>query len=277
MNKPLMYFGMVVIAGAAIISSCQRDPEDSNTTASLDNALAEGEANQVLDAVHNVMGDYNVGKLDGTQDNRTGFLPSCATVTWDTAAQIITIDFGTTGCVCSSPWDGKTRKGQIIFHYTGAYRDSGSVITINTQDYYVNDNKFDLSKTVTNLGLNGNGNLEYDINVSTATFTLANAGGVITWTSQRTREWTEGESTLTPFDDVYLISGSASGTDRNNNPFTVSIIDPLKVDLSCMHITAGSVDITPSGLPVRHVDWGNGTCDDIATVEINGVVYTIHI
>lgn len=277
MNKPILYFGMVVFATAAIITSCQKDDSDSNTTAAVDNAMAEGEANQVLDAVHNVMGDYNIGRLDGTLDDRTVFLPPCATVTWDTAAQTITIDFGSTGCVCTAPWDGKTRKGQIIFSYTGAYRDSGTVITIHTQDYYVDDNKFDLTKTVTNLGLNTNGNLNYDINVSQAVITLANAAGTISWTSHRNREWTEGESTLTPFDDVYLISGSANGTDRNNNAFTVSIVDPLKIDLSCTHITAGSIDLTPSGLPTRHIDWGNGTCDDIATVEINGVVYTIHI
>ena len=276
MNKPLMYFGLVLIAGAAIVAYCQRENNDNNNTA-LDNAMVEGESNAILDAVHNVMGDYNVGKLAGTQDVRTGFLPSCATVTWDTAAQMITIDFGSTGCVCSSPWDGKTRKGKIIFSYTGAYRDSGTVVTINTQDYYVDDNKFDLTKSVTNMGHHGNGNLYFNIDVSNATLTLANNGGTISWTSQRTREWTEGESTLTPWDDVYMISGSANGTDRNNNAFTVSIIDPLKVDLSCNHITAGSVDLTPTGLPTRHIDWGNGTCDDVVTVEINGNVYTIHI
>jgi hypothetical protein len=51
------------------------------------------------------------------------------------------------------------------------------------------------------------------------------------WKSKRT--WLEGESTLTSFDDIYEITGNAEGTSRKGISYTVSIISPLRVDLSC--------------------------------------------
>ena len=42
-----------------------------------------------------------------------------------------------------------------------------------------------------------------------------------------------------------------------------------------INFTAGVLEHTPGGKATRYIDYGNGSCDDQATVTINGHVYTI--
>jgi hypothetical protein len=266
---------------AIIFAGCQKT-ETYDAIPEQDNAMAENESNHVIQAVNTTA--TGAGLMGSSEDVRDpqGFLPACATVTIDTidALRTITIDFGTSPCLCSD-WDNRYREGKIMATWTGAYRDSGTVITIVTQDYFqgvlpTQMNSFAYSKTVTNMGHNDNGNLHYAINVSEALITLW-SGETITWTSQRDREWTAGEPTLLIFDDVYSITGSASGVDRNGDPFTVNITNPLIVKLSCPWITQGTLEITRGTNPTSTLDYGDGTCDDIASVTFNGNTITFHM
>ena len=55
----------------------------------------------------------------------------------------------------------------------------------------------------------------------------------------------------------------------------MSITSPLKRDLSCNWISAGTIELQPTGKPLRTIDFGTGTCDNQATVTINGTIYNI--
>ncbi|MEO5675253.1 MAG: hypothetical protein ABIQ74_11465 [Chitinophagales bacterium] len=258
-----------------LLTSCKKDSANNDVTAVTDHAIAEGESNRVIQAVNSAAYHYDVRDI---QDD--SILPSCANITIDTISlfKSITIDFDTVPCLCSD-WDGKYRQGIISATWTGLYRDSGTVITITTMDYYQGMlpsemNKFDYNKTVTSMGHNANGNLHYSINVIEALVTIY-SGQTISWTSQRDREWTLGDSTLLPFDDVYSITGSASGTDRNANPFSVIITSPLIAAFTCPWIKEGTLDITHGNLPVAILDYGGGSCDASATVTINGILIPV--
>src|SRR5438093_1249621 len=268
---------MAAFAAFSFLSSCKKDSANNDTTAVTDNAMAEGESNSVIQAINSAADDNNVRSDEGLDS----ILPSCAVVTIDTPAvgtKTITIDFGTMPCLCSN-WDNKYREGKISATWTGLYRDSGTVITIQTTDYYVGYNanalnKFEYDKTVTNEGHNASGHLHFSINVITAIVTLP-SGQLIVWTSVRDREWIGGDSTWLPFDDKYSITGSASGTDRNGNAFTVTITSPLIVAFLCPWIEQGTLEITHGNLPTATLDYGNGTCDAEATITINGSTTTI--
>jgi hypothetical protein len=266
---------LAVIIGVTL-SSCRKDKDDelkdNDTTAAADNALAEDTFNDVK-TISDEAADGSLTSYLMPNENNDRLMGACATITHDTNAtpRKLTIDFGTTNCVCN---DGRNRRGQIIVTYIGKYRDSASTHTIGFNNYFVNDNEVLGTKTVTNNGHNSAGNLSFTITVS-GQINKANNGGTITWNSNRTREWIIGENTPLWFDDVYLITGSASGTSSSNNSYTAIINSALRKQMSCKHIVSGKFSITPSGKATRLVDFGNGACDNQATVTINGKVYPI--
>ena len=132
-------------------------------------------------------------------------------------------------------------------------------------------------KTITNMGRNANNNLHYSISVQNASVTSPQ-NKTITWQSSRDREWIAGESTLLdPTDDVYLITGSASGTGSAGNSFTVTITEALRVALNCKWITAGKLTLQPQNLSARYIDYGTGACDNDATVTVNGSTYNVEL
>jgi hypothetical protein len=262
------------------LNSCQKIADISDV--SEDNAIAESQTNDAMKVVESAAKEED---LEGSNKNSPFSLiyGSCATLTvtpaWPdpTFPKTLVIDFGTGGCVGD---DGKTRKGVITVVMTGKYRDMGSEMTIETDNYEVNDYLVDLSKTVENMGLNTDNQTYFSIHAEANITTPENE--TITWTSDRTRTWVEGESTSYSsdgeagiLDDVYLISGTASGVNREGRAYTVQSTKDLRVELSCKWIVEGILEITPEDLQSASIDFGNGTCDDEAVVMIGNKTKTI--
>ena len=276
-KKILIIAPFLLLTLAFVYVGCKKDREDKDQRAAEDNAIAENAFNDVFKQVDNAAketseaGANKIMQLDSIGCGTVTITPF-DTLTWP---KTLTIDFGSTNCLCS---DGRFRKGKVIANLTGRYRDSLTVITVTLDQYYVNDYHIEGSKTITNLGHVGTygtgGHLKYSIVVANAKITPP-TGNPVYWNSTRTREWIEGEATSWPTwtDDVYLIDGSADGTDANSNTFTVTITTPLRIALDCKWIESGTVEIAPDGLAIRTVDFGNGTCDNQASVTINGVTY----
>jgi len=280
-TKNLLKYLMVAATAGILFTACKKEEitptpaiVDNDTEGASDNALAESAFNDAGNISDQAASGGLTSYLSASNSSdERGILSSCATITHDTTTspRTIIIDFGTTNCLCS---DGRYRRGIINVSYSGHYRDSASVHTITFTNFYVNNNNVAGSKSVTNNGHNNNGNLTFTITIS-GTIIKANNGGTISFTSNRLREWTEGEGTSMWMDDVYLITGTANGSHSNGNSFTAVITTALKIKLNCHHIVSGGLDLTPSGKPTRSIDWGNGTCDNQATVTINGNVHNI--
>ena len=129
---------------------------------------------------------------------------------------------------------------------------------------------------VTNNGQNAKGNLNFTVQVNEKI--TDSTGRQLTYTSVRNREWLAGESTqgLAEWkDDVYSITGSASGTTFTGEAFTSNITSPLIIALNCRWIEAGKIDFTPSGELTRTIDFGNGDCDNKIVVTIAGISFTV--
>jgi len=139
-------------------------------------------------------------------------LASCATITitpfdLTTFPKIIVVNFGTTNCLCNA---GRYRRGKLNLVTTGWVRNSGTVITITPQDYYVNNNKVEGQNTISNKGRNTAGHINYDIVVHG---TISTFEGTTSLDCVRNHEWIEGDNTIfNPWDDVFLIRGEAWGT-----------------------------------------------------------------
>ncbi|MEO6303109.1 MAG: hypothetical protein ABIP51_08040 [Bacteroidia bacterium] len=261
-------------------TSCKKkeQEEDKETESATESSLANSIDNDMSNIADEAGRTKNVSSYRTTETS--AILAPCTILQFDTLvntnADSITVNFGTNNCPCN---DGRSRRGSLLIIYTGKYKDSLTTITVTPINYYVNDNKVNGSKTIKNLGHNSQGHLIYDINANIS-IVKADNSGTIQWISTRQREWLVGESTLIWSDDKYSITGSANGSNANGRSFTSVITSgkPLIRDMSLgcrKHFVSGEVQHTPQGKPTRYIDFGNGTCDDKATVTINSKVYTI--
>lgn len=260
-----------------LFTSCrkkEKEEVDSDTSSAYDQSLASGIVNDMTSISDEAATTGTVSSFRTAENSAV--LSTCAAITFDTLApaKTVTVNFGSSNCLCN---DGRYRRGSLILSFTGRYRDSLTVINVTPQNYFVNDNQVTGSKTITNKGHNAAHHLVYEVNANIQVI-KANGGGTITWQSTRQREWVSGESTHTWSDDIYSITGNASGTTANGNTFSSVITTPLVRNMAqgCRrHFVSGVLEHTPGGKATRYIDFGNGACDDQATVTINGNVYNI--
>jgi len=277
-TKITLGLAMLTIVATSSLSSCKKREvieKDSDTSAALDETFSSTIANDMNTISDEAAGGNGLSSFRLVESNSV--LNACTTIERDTMnpKKTITVNFGATGCPGN---DGRIRKGSLIISFTGRYRDSLTVITIKPKDYFVNDHQVTGSKTITNKGHNSANHLVHTINANLQII-KPSGGGTITRQINRQREWIAGENTFDRTDDIYAITGSATGTNSNGNTVTTVITSPLIRNMSSVdcrrHFTKGTLEHTPAGKATRYVDFGNGACDNQAVVTINGNAYNI--
>jgi hypothetical protein len=190
----------------------------------------------------------------------------CPTITWaadrGTFPNTCTIDFGT-GCTGRN---GHEISGQITVEVSAPYFDQGSVRTTSTSNLTIDGNAVAFTRNVTNQGLNSNEQMYWTVEVSgTRVRDCDNAQA--TWSASRTRTMTAGLETEEVLeDDVYEITGGATGISHKGHPFTSTITTPLIKRGDCRWIVSGVETMTGEGRRgqqvQRSLDFGDGSCDD---------------
>ncbi len=270
----------MLVAVSVLYTGCKKDEdpepqnsEEKNINATKDDALADKIFSELTDITDEAMRSQNKSYKDFVLD--TIFMGPCVIVTIDTLAFpfTITIDFGPENCLCN---DNKWRRGKILVEHDGPYWAVGTVITTTTDNYFVNNHQVLGTKIVTNQGLNTSGNPTWTVHVDGQI--IKPDGGIISWIADRMREWAGGHNT--PFiwwDDVYMISGTHNVVAANGSTLSATVTQALEFALNCYWIKSGVVEFQHSALPLIVLDYGNGTCDDDATVTINGTTYNIKL
>lgn len=202
----------------------------------------------------------------------------CLVVTTDTASspKHISLDFGS-GCSNSNPnGDYFLISGSVSFEYSG--EDSTGAFLNITYNNFVLNNYYSFNGTLnfTNTGVNGAGdttaaidaNLQTNCKKDTLEITGINHLDVVAFY----------ERNVPNPNKLMHFSGSGSGTTSGGVSFTQIITIPLTIRMTqaCSeHFTEGQVLIQSTGLPDKTIDYGDGTCDDQATVAENGSSYSI--
>jgi hypothetical protein len=275
--KTKLFLLALSISVIALNSSCRkivREAQDTLTAS--DNEQAEGISDDATAIADNAarLGNQFSMRTDGSQSVYEA-LSQCATITHDSLSnpKSLIIDFGSTNCLCR---DGRYRRGKILVSYTGKYFETGSVRTMTFDNFYRNDNKLEGTRTITNNGLNAQGQFFWTINANNMKVTKTD-GKIHTWNSTRTRTMIAGQYTTDWYDDEYLISGSASGINGRGENYTAQITTPLHRALSCRWIDSGVIEISPEDRRTRIVNFGSGTCDNEATITVGNRSRTINM
>lgn len=282
--KKLPFFILVAVLSFAFFA-CE-ETEDLTSSDDYQEIIDESYTSEVFDEIEDI-GDEAVDFLDNNEGVKSGTeadtygryyrLSPCATVTRiygdDTIS--VTIDFGEENCLCN---DGRYRRGKIyIKHYGYYWGDGQAEIEYSFDNYFVDDNQLTGIKNVLRT-INADGNRQSDIYVDGALI-LADDEGTITWHADRTREVIEGSDTHYKYDDVIEVTGSAYGTLSDGTEITSEITSPLIriMEAGCIRYFVEGVRTIMYGDTEIIVDYGDGTCDNLADITRNGETRTVEI
>lgn len=290
----LLAFGFI---GAITFTSCKKDDSISPVTendptelaATQEATVQEAETEAQFDDVFNITASMNtaqVGEDLGVSANVSGLFElgttnptpgtRCFTITVvpnipHVFPKTVTIDFGT-GCLGR---DGKYRKGKIVSIYTNPMILPGAKVSTTFVDYYVDSFKIEGTHITENTSTS---NMQgWKIVVIDGKITNTNSTNWRKWNSTKNILQVEGNGTPHfPMDDVYKITGSARGSNSAGHTWASLVLEPLIKKFTCPWIVKGTVKLVRDGREAL-LDYGNGVCDNIAIIYINGVPHIIRL
>lgn len=284
-----------------LFSACQKENSINGTDdqqqaeASKVSSESDSEAENVFNGIfddaygaNEEVGLGGTGVFWGRPDTLTP-VPRCFTVTvirLNAPAPFpvkIIVDFGTTGC--TGP-DGHVRRGKIITLYTNRLTVPEASATTTFDGLYVDNVKVEGTHKITNTspsGISVPPVRRFTVDVIEAKLTRPD-GNFVEWNSHKVITQIEGLITLNdPHDDIFRIEGTARGRVKRGTLLVVwesAITEPLIKRFSCRWIVRGRVRTVRQNTSVTSpwvaiLDFGNGLCDNRATVTINGVTHQI--
>jgi len=266
------FLALLSIPSVFFLASCQKDqnepdPEFETTfNMSKDQAISES----INDDATVIFFDASVGsgfyRVDGNAE--TSGILSCATVTvnpQNSFPKTIVIDFGN-GCTSV---DGITRSGKINITLSNYVHNPGATAVMTFENYATAGYKVEGTITWTNTST-ANG-ISWTRQVTNGKLTDPSTGYY--WLHEGTKNVTQTAGANTPtnlLDDVYSITGSHTVTNPAGKTRTVTITEALEKKTTCHNVTKGKVKIQAQ-THFAILDYGDGTCDNLATVTIDGV------
>jgi hypothetical protein len=247
-----------------LIVSCKKEKIDNDTQSANDYAVAKMGYNTFLPLTNGIT--VNEEGLERA-------LYTCATVTrisgdttnWPANGDTLVFkaDFGN-GCLDN---DGRTKKGILWLYFYNNFHYANATVKVIPDNYYVDNVKYDGTIMLTN-----NGNYSYTRTITNGV--CSNNSWTIKYDGTATFSWTSGYNTPNDLtDDIYSYTENSTGINRQGKSFTVTTSSALIKKYSCKWISSGVLEIKPEGLATRIIDFGNGTCDNTATLTINDRVF----
>ena len=284
------------LIGAFTFTGCKKESsvntpateEDATeTTATVEAVTQDAETEGQFDDVFNITASMNssqVGEDLGLGTNVSG-LYQLGSRTPDTTApcftitvvpniphvfpKTVTIDFGT-GCLGR---DGKYRKGKIVSIYTNPMVVPGAKVSTTFVGFSVDSFQIEgthIAENTSNSNMQG-----WKVSVINGKVTNTVTNRWVKWNSVKDVLQTEGNGTPSfPLDDVYRITGGAIGSNSGGHTWSANIVDPLIKKFTCRWIVKGTVRLMRDGRYAL-LDYGNGDCDNMAIIYINGVPHRI--
>jgi len=265
-------FALLCLPSAFFFSSCQKEESEPDPEIETTFKLTEDQAisESINDDANVVFFETtaNAGLYRTTEAFRSTNTLSCATVNispQNSFPKTIVIDFGT-GCTSA---DGITRKGKINITLSDSVHHPGATAVMIFDNYYVLGFKVEGTITWTNTSTpNG---ISWTRQITNGRV-IEPLGGYY-WTHEGTKNVTQTAGANTPLnllDDVYSVTGSHTVTNPAGKTRTVTILEALEKKTTCHHVSKGKMKIQGSN-HFAILDYGDGTCDNIATITIDGL------
>lgn len=277
-----------IVSGIAIVMlsffiSCDssNDGNDNNPTLTAKDIAVNSKIDVAIDDVVYIVEDQYTAQQSISNRSSTAsksILPTCATFTtvlvdgtWTR-----TIDFGSAGCTLPN---GNVLKGKIIISFSNDFTSKSRTLLYRFVDFYHNGKLLQGNKSIT-YESKSTELLATEHPVMTFTVDMKitfDDGKVYSRTGTTVKETVEGNETpLNWEDNVFLVTGNSATSLANGDTITTVITTPLRYITSCKlpFPVSGIVSITKN-TSVGTLDFGDGKCDNLATLTIDGVTKDI--
>lgn len=268
-------FSILMIAALASLTfaSCQKDNTSTDPLEST--TVDDNQVTSYVDDATNEINDVTM-KSDNSQSAALAAFATDSTASSRTVAITFsgdTIIKTVTYVNWANPYanNGHIKNGVIRIAILGGPLQSTFLRIATFQNFSIDGNAIEGTRTITKTSDNV---YTYTLTGGKVTFT---DGTTYTRTSSQTRTWVDGFNT--PFniwDDIWTIEGSETGVNRTGMAYTHTIVNPLMIKLNCRWIVSGTIDITV-GTETATVDYGDGACDNQATLTYNGKTYDFNL
>jgi len=259
-----------------IIAACKKDASTDSTLLSQPGDISTTEGSQVIgdrafEGLNGIVDGYVT--LSGLKSAAIGTCPNITATVSTSFPILITFDWGTG---CTSADDGVTRSGKITASLSGLMNVVNSVMTFTFQDFVCDGNKITGTHKVTYKGLNAGNNWPRYAVLTEAKIEFPDKKS-ITYRAEYIRLQSEGANTLIPEDNVWRIEGNSSGVSREGVDWTASYPSALVKKASCKWFSSGTILITPATGLTRTLNFGDGICDNKATLKIGDTTINIEL
>ena len=271
--KKTIFLALSICFTALVATSCS---SDQITTTQEEDLRAVG-ASATIDATTEL--DINTALTITNSNSNTAKstetpVQNCTTITVSgtTYPKVFTVDYGTAGCTENQI----IRKGKLIITLSAPIITTGSKLTIERLNYFIN-------------GLKLEGTIEYTNKTTVATVPqwgrslkdvkLTDLNGrFFTSFGQQTIKQTAGVDT--PYlltDDIYeMPEGTLYVVAQKGGGLTMTVLEPIVKKYSCNYASKGALNIHNAGGFDGVIDYGNGDCDTNYTFTFkNGSAFNL--
>ena len=257
---------ILTVLSAFILSSCS-DDDSSLDTDILEQLDVDSEA--ALESNFedvDVVVEAGMLELDAGRAERD-ILLECATVEKDEENKTITITYPAEGCVGPR---GRVRKGTIIIEYNERRLIPGAFRRVTLVDFFIDDVQVEGTRTLTNTSEELSDRPEFTVELVGGKLTFADET-FATRDANHVRTWVRANN---PLEDETEVTGEASGLRRDGVSYSIEIIERLIYKRACrlegVFIPVQGIKQITSGDNVAIIDFGDGTCDNLVTITVNG-------
>lgn len=155
--------------------------------------------------------------------------------------------------------DGRYRSGSMTINWIGDSSSPDFSYTVTFSEYTVDGYILDGSITVSDL-IYEQSSLSFSVVVNDGNL-ICPDGRQLTYEQDLTYTFSYNETI-----DL-TIEGSITGTNKDGISYIANTQDPILVVAGCDHAVSGSFSATFNGRLAVTVDYGDGTCDDQATLS----------
>ena len=272
MKLKIVKSGIVLLLTALFVVSCSKDDssvtQDQSTDLTIEETQKSTDADSATDQALFVV-ETAYAELEEDAGRATSLFSDCVTITVSTENEVtfVTLDFGL-GCELQN---GTIVSGKIHITYSPV-QNGTRTINYSFEDFVINEKSVEGEGTIYRERYNASGNpqstFHYNLLVTFSDGLTATLNGV------RDREWVEGVGSGTWIDNAFLVTGHWNIQLSNGHSRSALVIEALRREATCQYFVSGVVKVTRNDV-VGILNFGNGTCDNLAVLTVNGEEHTI--